>query len=86
MMAKVPNADVVITNPTHYAVALKYSPENDDSAPIVVAKGIDNIALIIRRIAEENDVPIYEDPPLAQALYKTVEMDEEIPFEQLKYY
>jgi|APCry1669188879_1035177.scaffolds.fasta_scaffold29221_2 flagellar biosynthetic protein FlhB len=84
MMAKVPNADVVITNPTHYAVALKYSPENDDSAPIVVAKGIDNIALIIRRIAEENDVPIYEDPPLAQALYKTVKMDEEIPFEHYK--
>lgn len=84
MMSKVPDADVVITNPTHYAVALKYSPDNDDSAPIVVAKGLDNIALIIREIAEENNVPIYEDPPLAQTLYKTVEIDEEIPFEHYK--
>jgi flagellar biosynthetic protein FlhB len=84
MMEKIPDADVVITNPTHYAVALKYVPGNDDAAPIVVAKGIDNIALIIRRIAEENEVPIYEDPPLAQALYKTVEIDDEIPFEHYK--
>ncbi len=83
MMSKVPNADIVITNPTHYAVALKYSPD-DDSAPVVVAKGLDNIALIIREIAEENNVPIYEDPPLAQTLYKTVDIDEEIPFEHYK--
>jgi len=78
MMQAVPEADVVITNPTHYAIALKYQPENDQ-APKVVAKGQNYIALRIKELAQENDVPIVEDPPLAQALYKTVEIDREIP-------
>jgi flagellar biosynthetic protein FlhB len=84
MMSMVPKADVVITNPTHYAIALQYSPKEGMSAPIVVAKGLDNIALTIRKIAIENNIHIVEDPPLAQALYKSVEIDEEIPFEHYK--
>ncbi|GAB4364610.1 MAG: flagellar biosynthesis protein FlhB [Calditrichia bacterium] len=78
MMQAVPEADVVITNPTHYAVALGYQPEKDQ-APRVVAKGQNYIALRIKEIAQENDVPILEDPPLAKALFKAVEIDQEIP-------
>lgn len=78
MMANVPKADVIITNPTHFAVALKYKP-GESTAPIVVAKGIDFLALRIREIATEHDVPIVEEPPLARQLYYTVEVDDEIP-------
>ena len=83
MMANVPKADVVITNPTHFAVALEYKMETMP-APKVVAKGQDFIALKIREIAEENEVPIVENPPLARALYNSVELDEEIPPEHFK--
>ncbi len=78
MMQNVPTADVVITNPTHYAIALAYDPESME-APKVVAKGQDLIAMRIRQIAEENNVAIYSDPPLARALYATVEIEQEIP-------
>ncbi len=77
MMAAVPRADVVVTNPTHYAVALEYDGEH--TAPIVIAKGKDHVAAQIRRIAEENDVPLVPDPPLARELYRTVEVDQMIP-------
>ena len=80
MMQNVPQADVVITNPTHYAVALKYDRETM-RAPVCVAKGMDNIALKIREIAEENKVVIMENPPLARGLHATVEIDDEIPEE-----
>jgi len=83
MMANVPSADVVITNPTHYAVALKYE-QGVMGAPRLVAKGLDNIAMRIRELAKENDIPIVENPPLAQALYQAVEIDEEIPFQYYK--
>ncbi len=83
MMAAVPKANVVITNPTHYAVALQYEGAAM-SAPKVVAKGIDYLALTIRRIAEENDVAIVENAPLARALYAGVEVDEEIPYDHYK--
>ncbi len=78
MMEDVPTADVVITNPTHFAVALRYSAEKS-SAPIVVAKGQDLMALKIRELAQLNDVPIVENPPLARALYKQVDIGREIP-------
>lgn len=78
MMTAVPDADVVITNPTHYAVALKY--EGDDrNAPIMVAKGVDFVALKIREVAEANDVPILSAPPLARAIYNSTEINDEIP-------
>lgn len=80
MMAAVPNADVVVTNPTHFSVALSY--DGSHSAPVVVAKGQDLVALEIRRIAEEHGVPIVPDPPLARSLHASVELDQEIP-EQL---
>ncbi len=83
MMAAVPEADVVITNPTHFAVALKYDADAME-APKLVAKGLDKIARRIRDLAEENDVPIVENPPLARALYATVEVDEQIPPEHYK--
>ncbi len=83
MMAAVPKADVVITNPTHYAVALEYKMKTMP-APKVVAKGMDSLAQRIRAVAEENDVPVVENAPLAQALYGTVELDEEIPDEHYK--
>jgi flagellar biosynthetic protein FlhB len=79
MMAAVPKASVIITNPTHFSVALHY--ERGMPAPICVAKGQDNIALKIREIAREHDVPIVENVPLARALYATVEIDQEIPVE-----
>ncbi len=78
MMSEVPNADVVITNPTHYAVAIKYDEEKS-RAPIVVAKGMDNIALQIKKIARENNVHIVQNPPLARSLYAEVDIDKPIP-------
>jgi flagellar biosynthetic protein FlhB len=83
MIAAVPEASVVIMNPTHYAVALKYE-SGKMGAPVCVAKGMDHLALTIRKVAEENDVPVVEDPPLARALYAAVELDEEIPPEHYK--
>ncbi|MAF32007.1 MAG: flagellar biosynthesis protein FlhB [Magnetococcales bacterium] len=80
MMQEVPNADVVVTNPTHYAVALRYDKEKEQ-APRIVAMGVDNIALRIREIATENDVPLFEDPPLARRLYSDAELGEEIPLD-----
>jgi len=78
MMAEVPNADVVITNPTHYAVAIKYDQEKS-RAPIVVAKGMDNIALQIKKVARESNVHIVQNPPLARSLYAEVELEKAIP-------
>ncbi len=78
MMAEVPNADVIITNPTHYAVAIKYD-EQKSHAPIVIAKGVDNIALQIKKIARENSVHIVQNPPLARSLYAEVDIDKPIP-------
>jgi flagellar biosynthetic protein FlhB len=82
MMAAVPSATVVITNPTHFAVALKW--ERGMNAPICVAKGQDNIALKMREVAGKHDVPIVENPPLARTLHATVEIDEEVPAEHYK--
>jgi flagellar biosynthesis protein FlhB len=79
MMTAVPKASVIITNPTHYAVALSY--ERGMTAPICVAKGVDMIALKIREIAKQHDIPIVENVPLARALHATVEIDAEIPVE-----
>jgi flagellar biosynthesis protein FlhB len=78
MMHKVPTADVVIVNPTHFAVALKYDPQNM-RAPRVLAKGVDLVAANIRRIAEEHRVPVFEAPKLARALYKSTDLNKEIP-------
>ncbi|WP_456480068.1 flagellar biosynthesis protein FlhB [Nautilia sp.] len=78
MISEVPKADVVITNPTHYAVAVRYDKTKDD-APRVVAKGVDNLALKIKEVAREHSVMIVENPPLARELYKSVEIDEVIP-------
>jgi flagellar biosynthesis protein FlhB len=77
MMAAVPQADVVVTNPTHFAVALSY--DGNHPAPVVVAKGQDLVAAQIRRIAEENNVPVVPDPPLARSLHKHVELGQMIP-------
>jgi flagellar biosynthetic protein FlhB len=82
MMAAVPKATVIITNPTHFAVALQYEPGM--AAPLCLAKGVDAIALKIREVAGEHSVPIVENPPLARALYATVEIDDEIPVEHYK--
>ena len=83
MMENVPKADVVIVNPTHYAVALEYKMHEMD-APKVTAKGVDNVALRIKALAEENDVPIVENPPLARALFASTELDQTIPEEHFK--
>lgn len=83
MMANVPDASVVITNPTHYSIALKYE-KGVTNAPICVAKGIDDLALKIREIADEHEIPMVENPPLARALHASVEIDEEIPEEHYK--
>lgn len=83
MMAAVPKASVVITNPTHYAVALQYEL-GEAGAPKVVAKGVDLLAQRIRELAQEHDVPVVENPPLARALYASVEIDREIPPEHYK--
>ena len=77
-MQAVPEADVVITNPTHFAVALKYE-QNTGRAPVVVAKGEDYLAARIKETAKENNVEIVENKPLARMLYYNVELDEEIP-------
>jgi len=79
MMSSVPDATVVIANPTHFAVALKY--ERGMNAPLCVAKGMDAIALKIREVAQASGVPVVENPPLARALHATVEIDQEIPAE-----
>ncbi len=78
MIAQVPNATLIITNPTHYAVALRYERGETD-APMCLAKGVDEVALIIREVAAAADVPIVEDPPLARALYASAELDQPIP-------
>ena len=77
MMAQVPKASVIITNPTHFSVALAY--DRSMSAPVCVAKGVDSLAFKIREVAKEHDIPIVENVPLARALYATVEIDQEIP-------
>ncbi|MEM7318581.1 MAG: EscU/YscU/HrcU family type III secretion system export apparatus switch protein, partial [Pseudomonadota bacterium] len=77
MMAEVPKADVVVVNPTHYAVALKWS-RSPGSAPVCVAKGVDEIAAAIRRVAAEAAVPVHSDPPTARALHASVELGEQI--------
>jgi flagellar biosynthetic protein FlhB len=82
IMAAVPKASVVITNPTHFAIALKY--ECGMNAPVCVAKGVDLIARKIRQVAEEHDIPVVENPPLARALPGTVEIDQEIPQEHYR--
>ena len=82
MMANVPKATVVITNPTHFAVALKY--DRTMSAPLCLAKGADDVALRIRAMATQHDVPIIENPPLARALFAAVDVDEVIPTEHFK--
>lgn len=82
MMQAVPTATVIVTNPTHYSVALRY--EKDDPAPVCVAKGVDVLALKIREVAREHSVPIVENVPLARALYATVEIDDVIPREHFE--
>ena len=82
MMAEVPKADVIVTNPTHFAVALKY--ESGMNAPVCVAKGADAVALRIRAVAQEANVPIVENPPLARALHASVEVDAEVAPEHYK--
>lgn len=82
-MQEVPKADVVITNPTHYAVALKYEDGKMD-APIVVAKGVDYVAIKIKQLAKEHDVVTVENRPLAQALYRQTEVGDMIPEEFFK--
>ena len=82
MMQNVPKATVIVTNPTHYSVALRY--EAGDAAPVCVAKGVDALALRIREVAREHDVPIVENVPLARALYAAVDIDETIPREHFE--
>ena len=83
MMQAVPKASVVIVNPTHYAVALRYAPD-ETPAPVCVAKGVDALALRIKAVAKAADVPIVEDAPLARALYASTEVDHEIRTEHFK--
>lgn len=83
MMQAVPTADVVITNPTHFSVALKYNPD-EMAAPVVVAKGIDEVAFRIREVAKEHDIIVMENPPLARVLYDTVDVDAPIPEEHYR--
>lgn len=83
MMQAVPQADVIITNPTHYAIALEYKPEAMD-APVCVAKGVDEVALRIRETAGEHGIEIVENKPLARALYDVIEIDQTIPEEHFK--
>lgn len=82
MMAAVPKADVIITNPTHFSIALKY--ERGMNAPILLAKGVDDVAFRIREVAKEHEIPLVENPPLARALYATVDIDEEVPEEHYR--
>lgn len=83
MMQKVPEADVIVTNPTHFAVALKYEAEAMQE-PVVLAMGVDFMASQIRTIAKENDIPVIEAPPLARALYYNAEVDRPIPYDLFK--
>lgn len=83
MMTKVPDATVIVTNPTHYAIALYYV-QGETPAPICVAKGVDEVALRIREVGTEHSVPIVEDPPLARALHATADLDAEIPTEHFQ--
>jgi len=83
MMQNVPKADVVITNPTHYAIALKYDSKEMD-APMMIAKGVDLVAERIREVAKEHNIPVIENPTLARALYGTMEIDQTIPREHFK--
>ncbi len=83
MMQAVPEADVIITNPTHFSIALKYDNKISE-APIVVAKGVDDLALRIRTLAKEHNIILYEDKPLARTLYDTVDIDDPIPTELYK--
>ena len=80
MMGDVPDADVIVTNPSHYSVALKYD-QDGNRAPYVVAKGVDFMALKIREVAQENDVPVMQSPPLCRAIYHTTEINGEVPEE-----
>lgn len=80
MMTELPSADVVITNPTHFSVALRYEADKD-AAPKVIAKGADHIAFKIREVAKEHEIPLYEDPPLARQLYYMADIDDMIPLE-----
>jgi flagellar biosynthetic protein FlhB len=82
MMAAVPKASVIVTNPTHYAVALQY--DRGMNAPVCLAKGIDTLALKIREVAAEHNIPVVENPPLARALHATVEIDQEVPPEHYR--
>jgi flagellar biosynthetic protein FlhB len=82
MMAAVPKASVVITNPTHFAVALQY--DRGMNAPVCLAKGTDLVARKIREVAEAHGIPVIENPPLARALHGTVEIDQEIPQEHYR--
>lgn len=84
MMQNVPKATVIVTNPTHYSVALRYEPSEGDAAPVCVAKGVDALALRIREVAREHNVPIIENVPLARALYAAVDVDETIPREHFE--
>lgn len=84
MMQNVPRATVIVTNPTHYSVALRYEPGEGDAAPICVAKGVDALAMRIREVGREHNVPIVENVPLARALYAAVDIDETIPREHFE--
>jgi len=83
MMQNIPKSTVVITNPTHYSVALRYDPEKD-AAPVCMAKGVDDVALRIREAAKEHNIPIVENVPLARALFATVEIEESVPREHFE--
>ena len=83
MMQAIPGADVIITNPTHYSVALKYDPDKDE-APILVAKGVNEMAMRIRELAREHDITILPNPPLARVLFDTVDVDHTVPPEHYK--
>jgi flagellar biosynthetic protein FlhB len=83
MMAAVPEADVIITNPTHFAVALEYKPDVMN-APKVVAKGVDVVAHRIRDLAEKNHIPIVENPPVARALFAACDLGDDVPIEHYK--
>ena len=83
MMARVKEADVIVTNPTHFAVALEYKPERM-GAPRVIAKGQDFLAQKIKEVGREHDIPTVENVPLARALYRSVEIDQEIPMDLYK--
>ena len=78
MIAEIPRADVILTNPTHYSVALRYDRKRD-AAPTVVAKGVDDMAMMIRKVAKAHDVPLMEDPPLTRALYRAVKIGQSVP-------